>query len=280
MAMRAVAKAVGHQWELPVVVENRPGDTTLPAAKAFNGVAPDGHVLLMLDPAHVCTNPLLIKDYPFNPEKDFEPVRPVFLTELYVVVPMDSPFQTIDDVIRAARAKPGEVVYGSWHMGSPGHLATLRLESQTGIRMRHRPFSSTVTLFDGVANREVDWAMGSLASSAAQVRKGGVRLITVAGESRSDLLPDVIAADESELARGYVANAWYGAFAPPGTPRSIKERISDDMREALQSGAVTEQYRRAGYIFFDRGPDEFADLIRKETASWKAVIEQNGLNIS
>lgn len=278
-AIRTVAEGLARQWSQPVVVENRPGGNGFIATSGFKNAKADGHELIVPDIAHICTYPATFRKLPYDPQKDFEPIRPILLTQFYVAVATDSPFRTLDDIIRKARENPGKVTYGSWHVGSPGHLGALRLESLTGTHMSHVPYKEMPQLFQGVANGEVDWAFGSVASAGPQERAGKIRFIAVGGPKRSGMYPDVPTVDESAGVKGFENEAWFGFFAPKGTPKAVKEQISDDVRTAMQTPAMKERYKGFGYELIDLGPDAFGERIRRETAAWKQVIEQSGLKL-
>ncbi len=278
-ALRALGDLLSKKWGQPVIIDNKPGGNGFIATGAFKQAHPDGHELIAPDSSHITTHPTTFSKLPYDPVKDFEPIRPILLTDFYVVVAKDSPWNSLADIVTAAKANPGKLTYGSWFVGSPGHLGALRLESLTGITMTHVPYKEMPQLFTGVANKEVDWSLGSLASAGPMEKAGKVKFIGVGAKKRSDFLPDVPAADESPVTKGFESNAWVGLFAPPGTPKAIKEKISVDVREALNSPMMVDRYRTLGYELMDLGPDQYAERIRQDTAVWKKVIQEAGLKL-
>lgn len=278
-ALRALGDLLSRKWGQPVIIDNKPGGNGFVAITSFKQAHPDGHELIAPDSSHVTTHPHTFSKLPYDPLKDFEPIRPILLTDFYVVVAKDSPYNNLADIVAAAKANPGKLTYGSWFVGSPGHLGALRLESQTGIRMTHVPYKEMPQLFAGVANKEVDWSLGSLASAGPMEKAGKIRFIGVGAKKRSAFLPDAPSADESPVTKGFESNAWVGLFAPPGTPKAIKEKISADVREALNSPAMQERYRTLGYELMDLGPDQYAERIRQDTAVWKKVVQEAGLRL-
>jgi len=146
-------------------VDNRPGGNGVVAINAFRGAAADGHDLVHLDSSMLTSNLHLYSKLPYDPQKDFEPIRPTLQTDFFVVVGKDSAYKTIDDVLTDARAKPDNLNYGSWGQGSPGHLGALRLQSTTGAKMQHVAYKEMPQLFAAVATGEVQWALGSMASA-------------------------------------------------------------------------------------------------------------------
>lgn len=278
-ALRALGDFLSKKWGQPVIIDNRPGGNGFIATGAFKQARPDGHELIAPDSSHITTHPHTFSKLPYDPVKDFEPIRPVLLTDFYVVVSKESPLNSLSDIVAAAKDKPGQLTYGSWFVGSPGHLGALRLESQTGIKMTHVPYKEMSQLYAGVANREVDWALGSAASAGPMEKAGKVKFIGLGAPKRSSIYPETPSTDESPATKGFESNAWVGLFAPPGTPKAIKEKISADVREGLATPMMQDRYRTLGYEVMDLGPDQFAERIRKDGAIWKKVIQQAGLKL-
>lgn len=279
VALRAVAEQLARQWGQPVVVDNRPGGNGFIAVGALKQAAPDGHELIQLDSNHLTTHPHTFARLPYDPRKDLEPVRPLFRNSFFIVVAKDSPFRTLDDIVAAAKAQPGKVSYGSWFTGSPGHLGALRLQKLKGIEMLHVPYKEMSQLYAATATQEVQWALGSAASAGPLEKAGKLRFIAVAAPARSRLYAGVPSVNESATTRGYEVTAWTGLFAPRGTPAALRERISADLRQALQSAPVQERYRGLDYEAFDAGPEAFAQAIARETASWGEVIKSANLKL-
>jgi tripartite-type tricarboxylate transporter receptor subunit TctC len=145
--------------------------------------------------------------------------------------------------------------------------------------MTHIPYREMSLLYGAVATTEVDWALGSAASAGALEKAGKLRFINIAGPKRSKAYPDVPSVDENPATQGYAVTAWTGLFAPRGTPKALREKISADVREALAAPEVAERYRAYDYEPFDVGPDGFAEAIRNETRSWGEVIRAAHLKL-
>jgi len=278
-ALRTLAELLGKKWGQPVIIDNKPGGNGFIAIANFKQVRPDGHELIAPDSSQIVTHAHTFNKLPYDPQKDFEPIRPILITDFYVTVAKDSPYNSLADIVAAAKAHPGKLTYGSWFVGSPGHLGALRLESQTGIKMTHVPYKEMPQLYVGVSNKEVDWALGSAASAGPMEKAGKIRFIGLGAKKRSSIYPDVPSTDESPATKGYENTAWVGLFAPPGTPRAVKEKISADVREALTTKAMQDRYRTLGYDVMDLGPDQFAERIRADDAVWKKVIQEAGLKL-
>ncbi|NDZ18333.1 TctC [Variovorax sp. WS11] len=279
VALRVVAERLARKWGQSVIVDNRPGGNGFIAIAALRQASPDGHDLIQLDSNHVTTHPHTFTKLPYDAQKDLEPVRPLFRNHFFVVVAKDSPYRSFDDIVAAARGKPGRVTYGSWSNGSPGHLGALRLQKLQGIEMMHVPYKEMNQLYTAVATKEVDWALGSAASAGALEKAAKVRFIATAGPTRSKGYPEVPSVDEKPVTKGYEVAAWTGLFAPKGTPKALREKISADLKEALNAPEVRERYRGFDYQAFDAVPDAFAHLIRHESKGWEDIIKSAHLKL-
>jgi tripartite-type tricarboxylate transporter receptor subunit TctC len=278
-AARVVADQVTRRWGESVIVDNKPGGNGFIAVAAFKQRSNDGHDLVLLDSNHTTTHPHTFANLPYNVERDFVPIAMILRTGFFVVVGADSPFKSVDDIVQAARARPGRVTYGSWFIGSPGHIGALCLQAMKGIEMTHIPFRDFGQLYGAVASGEVDWALGSIASAGSLERAGKVRFIAFAAPARDPQYPAVPATAESPSLRGYEVNAWAGLFGPQGVPLAVRDRIASDVAESLAAPEVVERYKVLGYEAPKLGPDEFAQLMRRETVAWGDIIRSVNLRL-
>jgi tripartite-type tricarboxylate transporter receptor subunit TctC len=279
VSLRLIAEQLSRRWGQPVIIENKPGGNGVVAFNATRTATPDGHELIHLDSTMLTSNIHLYSRLPYDPQRDFDPIRPTLQTDFFVVVPKDSPFKTIDDIVQAALAAPDKVNYGSWGPGSPGHLGALRLLSATQTKMTHVPYKEIPLLYAAVATGEVQWALGSLASAGPMEKSGRVRFIGVAAPQASPFFAGAPGMGSSVTAKTFVANGWFGLFAPKGTPKALREKIATDVGEALATPELGERYRAFGYNRFDIKPDEFGDYIARETQAWSRIISQAGLKL-
>lgn len=278
-ALRVVADQLSRRWGQPVIVDNRPGGNGFIAVSAFKSAAADPHSLLLLDSNHATTHPHTFARLPYDVEKDLQPVGMILRTPFFVAVAPDSPYRTLEDLVAAASARPDGVTYGSWFVGSPGHIGALQLQALRGLSMRHIPFRDFGQLYAAVATREVDWALGSVASAGALEKAGKLRFIAVAAARRDPLYPGIAATAESPGLRGFDVSAWAGIFAPRAMSASLVERIAADLREALDRPEVVERYRTFGYEAPRLTPAAYAQLIQQETLAWGQVIRAANLKL-
>jgi tripartite-type tricarboxylate transporter receptor subunit TctC len=276
---RLVADRLGARLGQPVVVDNRPGGNGFIAVAAFKAAPADPHTLLLIDSNHATTHPHTFAKLPYDVDQDFQPIGMILRTPFFVAVAADSPFRSVEDIVAAAKARPDALTYGSWFMGSPGHMGALQLQALRGVGMRHVPYRDFGQLYAAVSNREVDWALGSIASAGALERSGKLRFLAVAAPARDPLYPNVPATAEIAGMRGFEVSAWAGLFAHRGTPAALVERVAADLREILERPEVVERYRTFGYERPALSPSGYAELIRRETESWARIIRAANLKL-
>lgn len=278
-AMRVVGEQLSRKWGQPVLVDNRPGGNGFIAVTGFKNAPADYHSLLLIDSTHATTHPHTFAHLPYDVQKDFQPIGMILRTPFFVAVAKDSPYNSVEDIVAAAKARPDMVTYGSWFLGSPGHIGALQLQSLRGISMRHVPYRDFGQLYTAVATRDVDWALGSIASAGAFERMGKLKFLALAAPARDPLYPNVPSTAELPNLRGFDVSAWVGLFAPRSTPAPITERLAADVREALDKSDTVERYRTFGYEAPRLTPSAYAQLIQRETAAWGGVIRAANLKL-
>lgn len=229
---RAFAERLGKGLGQRVVVENKPGASGFIAIDTVQRAPADGYTFLQLDSEHLAAIPRLYPQRHFRPFETLAPAGTFFRTPFLVVVPTDSPWKSLTDLISAARARPGTVNYGSWGIGSPGHLGGEHLEDLTGIQMQHVPFKAASELFTAVGNGDVQWSFGSIASSQAAFRYGKVRYLAVAAPRRLAAMPNVPTVAEAGGPPALEVNSFVVLMAPKGVPPGIAARVGAEMARA------------------------------------------------
>jgi tripartite-type tricarboxylate transporter receptor subunit TctC len=278
-ALRVIGEQLGRKWGQPVVVDNKPGGNGFIAVAAFKAAQADPHTLLLIDSNHATTHPNTFTRLPYDVEKDFQPIGMILRTPFFVAVAPDSPYKSLEDIVAAAKARPDGLSYGSWFMGSPGHMGALQLQALRAVGMRHVPYRDFGQLYAAVSNKEVDWALGSVASAGGLERAGKLRFLAVAARTRDPLYPDVPATAELPGLRGFEVSAWAGLFAARSAPAAVVERIAADLREVLAKPEVAERYRTLGYEAPALSPAAYGQLIRQETESWARIIRAANLKL-
>ena len=278
-ALRVLAEQLSARWQQPVVVDNRTGGNGFIAVSAFKQGAQDGHDLILLDSNHITTHPSTFAKLPYDVQRDFTPLAMILRTPFFIAVAADSPYKTAEDLVAAARAKPGAVTYGSWFIGSPGHIGALRLEKQKEVHMTHVPYRDFGQLYAAVSTKEVDWALGSVASAGPMERSGRIRFLAVAAPARDPAYPNVPATAEIASLRGFEVSAWAGLFAPKALPSAIRDQIGADIKAVMARPDIVERNRSFGYEVPPLSPAAFAELIVRETSDWRPIIKSVDLRL-
>jgi tripartite-type tricarboxylate transporter receptor subunit TctC len=272
--VRMVAEKLGKAWGKSVIVENKPGANGFIAIDTFKRGATDGHDLLQLDNVHLSAYPHLFKKLPYDPQKDFDPLLPLFKTYFFFAVATDSKYKTVGELIADAKSQPGKLNYGSWSVGNPVHLGSELFESITGTDFEHVIYKETSQLYSGVATNELAFALGTSASAGALQRAGRLRFIAVAAPKRIAGFPDVPTVAESGGPAGFEVTGWTAIAAPKGLPPAVADKIRRDIERALAEPDVKERYASFGYELFPQTREQFGQFIQTESARFADVIKK------
>jgi tripartite-type tricarboxylate transporter receptor subunit TctC len=259
------------------VVENRPGGNGFIAAMNVAKSPADGYSLFMAHVGEFAINPALFPaSIPYELERDFMPVTLVCEAPMVFIANHQSPFNTLQDVISAAKAKPGSVAFASAGNGSLNHLAAEWLAQSAGVQFLHVPYKGGAPAATAVAGGEVPFGVSSIPPLAAHLKSGRVRVLAVTTAKRSAQAPDW--ATPKELGAGDVdASLWVGLFAPKGTPNAIVDRLDKEVRQTLQLPDVKARFADVGYETVGLPPAEFHARIKADAARFKAVIDKGGI---
>ena len=270
--LRVLAEKLQKKWGKPVIVENKPGANGFLAIDTWKRGATDGTDILQLDNVHLAAYPHLFKKLPYDASKDFELLVPLFKTYFFVAVPANSPYKTVGDIIKDAKANPGKLNYGSWSVGNPVHLGTALLESMTGTEMQHVIYKETSMLYTGVANGELNFALGTLATAGPMQRAGKVRFIAVTAPKRHPAFPDVPTVAESGGPAGYELTGWTTLAVPKGLPKAVVDKIRADVETALAEPDMKERFTTFGYDAFPTTAEQFTAFIAAESKKYGDVV--------
>jgi tripartite-type tricarboxylate transporter receptor subunit TctC len=278
--VRLVADKLSKKWGQPVVVENRPGGNGFIAIDAFKRGATDGHDLIQLDNVHLSAYPHLFKKLPYDPAKDFDPIAPLFKTYFFITTSTTSKYKTVGDIVAAAKANPGKLNYGSWSVGNPVHLGSALLEMQAGIDMQHVIYKETTQLYTGVANGELDFAIGTNATAGPLYRAGKLKYLAVAAPKRlSGQFKDVPTVAESGGPKDFEVTGWTAIAAPKGLPKAVADKIQADLTEALAAPDVREKFASFSYEPFPVTREQFQQFMQAESARFAAIIKKTGAQL-
>jgi tripartite-type tricarboxylate transporter receptor subunit TctC len=273
---RLLADKLASAWGRSVVVEAKPGASGFLAIDAVKKSAPDGHELLVAANGHMAINPALYKELPYDPEKDLVPVAMVYRTPHFLAVSANGPYQTVQALLTAARAKPGTLSYGSAYVGSPGHLGSAEFEMLTGTKMIHVPYRDQNQAFVSIANGELSWMFSTLASAMPMVKAGRIKLLAIVGKQRYPSQPDIPTLAEAGGPPQLEVVAWIALFAPNGTSADVVKKINADVNKQLTAPDVAERMRVNGWEASPSRPEDVAAQIRADTKKYAELVRRTG----
>jgi len=277
--LRLVAEKLGKTWNQRVLVENKPGGGGFIAMDGVKRAAPDGYTLLQLDSEHLSALPHLYKSRNFVTLQTFEPVAALFRTPFMVAVASDSKLKSMSDLLAAAKAKPGQVTYGSWGVGSPGHLGAEQLEVATGVEMQHVPFREVSQLFTSVGSGDVSWSFGSIPSSQGPYKAGKLRYIAIAAAKRVPQLPDVPTVAEAGGPAGFEVNSFVVLVAPKGLPAAVRAKINADVSKAIAEPDVKARFDTFAFEAIAWPPEEIARNAETKSKVYEQLVKRKSISL-
>ena len=270
---RYLAERLSQKWGVPVVVENKPGATAMIGTEYVAKSPADGYTLLSTFTSYVQA-PILFPNAPYDPEKDFAPVTQTMLAEVIMEVRADSPWKTFADVIAAAKAR--RLSYGSFGNGSSFHIYGETVKRAMGVDMTHVPYKGEALILTDLLGGQIDVGFNSIGTALPQIKSGRVRPIALVGSVRSKALPDVPVFPELGVPK-LSGGAWFGIFAPAGTPKAVVEKISADINGYLNSPEMQKWLRDQGLEPTGTTPDQFTQFIKSDLAKWRQLIGELGI---
>jgi len=277
--LRMVAEKLGKLWGRNVIVDNRPGGGGLIAMDAARRAAPDGYTLLQLDSEHLSAVPHLYKQRGADMLKSFEPVASIFHTTFLVAVGAESKFKSLGDIITAAKAAPDAITYGSWGVGSPGHLGGELLELQTGIKMQHVPFKEVSQLYPAVGSGDVSWSLGTLPSSSGAYKAGKLRYVAVAAKKRLPQLPDVPTAAEAGGPADFNVDSFVVLVAPKGLPAAVRSKIGESMAKVLAEPDVRQRFDTFAFEPISWTPEEITRRAEAKSKVYGELVKRANISL-
>jgi tripartite-type tricarboxylate transporter receptor subunit TctC len=269
---RVLTQQLSEVWGQSVVVENRPGASTMIGAEQVAKSPADGYTLLLTAELTLVTLQHLYEKIPYDTLRDFAPITALVSATQALVANSSLPVKTVNDVVALAKAKPGEVTYGSFGIGSTGHLNMEVFQAMSGTRFNHIPYNGAGPAMNDVVGGHVSLMFAALSIVKGGVDAGKLRMIGVGSDRRSNEFPDVPTISESGVP-GFEAKSWFGLVAPAGTPAEIIKKINEDVIKVISDPAFAQQYLAAqGLEPITGTPEEFAAFIRAERKKWGKVV--------
>ena len=267
----ALADALGQ----PIIIDNRSGAGGVIGANFVSRAPADGLTLLITVNAPIVMSPFMQNNFPFDPAKGLTGVAMVAETYLALAVQKSSPINSVADVVRMAKEKPGELTFGSAGVGSAHHISGELLNKNAGINIVHVPFQGGAPAVQNLIGGHINMSYGTLPSVLPYVESGQLKLIGLAEPKRISELPEL--ATMGETVPGVETTTWVGVFAPAGAPMNIRERLYQVIADALKTADVQLKMKNLGMKPARQSPDEFDKTILKDLAFWKVAIEKAGI---
>jgi tripartite-type tricarboxylate transporter receptor subunit TctC len=276
----AVTQKLSELWSQPVTVENHPGAGSTAAPAMVAKSAADGYTLLVNTNAHAYSAALLT-NLPYDPLTDFVPVAALTSQSYVLVAGETAAITTVDELIRAAKARPGELRFGSTGVGTGTHLEIEKFNLMVGIKAVHVPAKGSDAIADTIANTiagRTDYALSPIPTSLPHIREGRLLPLGVSSARRSRALPDVPTVAEAGVA-GFDFPIWYGIWAPAATPVGVVQKLAEDIARALRDPAVREMLVKHGGDPMTMTQADFTRFVLAESESAARTIEAAGITL-
>src|SRR6266478_2430664 len=274
---RTLAQEMAKDLGATVIIENKPGAGTIIGTQAVATSEPDGYTLLMGTFANA-VNPSLNAKLPYDPHKDFAPVALIARSFNIVVVNPKSPFQSIADLIAAAKADPDKLSYGTFGTGTSAHLAGELFKDMAKVNLTMVPYKGAAPGNTDLIGGQIQVMFTTVASAASLIAGGQLRALAVTSAERSPAFPQLPTVAEAGVP-GYAAESWYGLFAPAKTPPQIIDRLNRSAAAAVKSEAFNKLGVNEGLVMVASPPGELDRYVRGEEERWRKVIQDAGIKI-
>ena len=269
---RAIAPKLQEKLGQPFVIDNKPGATGTIGATFVKRAAPDGHTLLVTSLGPLVIAPHLIKDLQYDPNKDFDLITVAVQAPNVLVVPANSPFKSVADVVAELKAKPGSITFASSGNGSSDHLTAALFWQQTGTQGLHVPYKGGAPAIQDLLGGQVQASFQNINAIVEHVKGGKLRALAITSEKRSPLLPDAPTLAEAGV-KGVDVYSWQAIVGPKGLPADAKSTLHATVVGALNDPQVRQRFTSLGFEVVANTPEQFAAFQQKEYARWKKVIE-------
>src|SRR5438105_12749385 len=272
---RTLMPKLGELWGQPVVVENRPGAGGTVAAVAVARATPDGSTLLVHS-AGYAINAALSQTLPYDPQRDFVHVAPLASQSMLLVVSPASSVRSVAELIAAAKARPGELAYGSAGIGSGGHFSAEKFRIAAGIDVLHVPYKGGADAINDTMAGRLAFTFNTITLALPYIRDGRLRVLAVTSPERSSLLPEVPTIAESGVP-GFEFTFWNGLWAPARTPPAVVEKIAHDLAQIVATPDMRERLTRLGAEPMAMTSAEFARFVRTEVEIAERIVRSSGI---
>jgi len=276
--MRLVADQFSTSMGHPFIIENKPGAGGSVGAAQAKDAAPDGYTLVAAGSGPFGINPAIQPKLAYDAIKDFELIANIVLTPQLLVVGAQSPYQSLRELVTAAKARPGEIPYASLGNGSTSHLTMEAFQAAAGIKLNHIPFKGSTDAQAQILGGGIPLMSDTVPGVLAQVKAGKLRAIGVATQKRSEFLPQVPTVAEQGYP-GFESVGWIGLAAPAKTPSTILDRLNSEIRKMLADPAVKVRLSALAFEPVGDSREEFTAFVKSEIVKWTRVAKDSGARL-
>lgn len=275
---RVYASKLSEYWGQQVLVEDKPGAGGNLGSSLVASAPPDGYTLLVAPHGPLSYNAVLYKSMPYDPKTAFAPISLLARSPNFLIVPKDSPLNSLDDLINLAKAQPGKVYYGSQGNGTTPHLTGAMLGLRAGIEVVHVPYRGAPPLFTDLISGRLTFVFADSGNTLPRVRDGLIKVFAITSDKRWPALPDVKTMAELGYPN-FLSAVWYALAAPAKTPPTIVGKIHEGIMRANKDPAVIARLNELGVEVVGSTPAEMARILADETARWSEVIRATGVTV-
>jgi tripartite-type tricarboxylate transporter receptor subunit TctC len=275
---RAMAQKLSEAWKQQVIVENRPGAGGVIGVETVLRAPADGYTLLFGTGGSLALTPALTPKLPYNVFSDLAPITLLVINPQILVVHPSLPVRNVNDLIKLAKAKPGQINYGSVGPGSPQHMGMELLKSMAGVNLVHIPYKGTSPAMTELMAGQISVMFNSMPSVLSQIAAGRLRGIAVGSAKRSPAAPDIPTVAESGL-KGFQYVTWYALLAHAGVPKDIIAKINAESVKALSEPEMAKRFSSQGAEPAPSTPEELGKFMRDEYEDWKKVIKAANIKL-
>lgn len=275
---RVVADSLGKALHQSVIVDNRSGANGLIGQTAVAKAPGDGYTVLFTYAAAIAVNPALQENMPYDTLKELKPVAQIGAGGNYLVVTSDVPAKDVKSFIEWVKAQPNAVNYGSWGIGSGGHLTMEAIKMQTGLKMNHIPYRGSGPLITDLLGGTVKVAFADTIATLPHIKSGKFKALAISGSRRAPLTPDVPLLSEQGIK--FDTDSWYGVFVPAGTPDAIVKRLNAEINRTLKQPEMKERFLQMNMGEAQpKTPEEFAATVRNDMQVWGDIARANKIKL-
>lgn len=273
---RALAEGLSNVLDETVIVENRPGASGGIANSNLARSKPDGYTIALSYEGFNTGNPALFKEMDWDPIKSFTPIAEVIRAPHLILVPEDSPIETLQDLIDLAKESPGELNYASSGIGSIQHLGAEQFQILTDTQMTHVPYTGAAPAMQDLIAGQIDFFITTPPTAISHLQSGSVRALAITSAQRHSAFPDIPSIEEAGLP-DFVLEAWFSIFGPAAMPTDVVEKLTEAMEEVITSEEFTEKMAQLGSNASYKSPAEVAKIVEEDLEKWETVVSTAGI---